>query len=178
MRAILALFAAQALLCFGLAQLNYGLSPLHLHLFGGGLLLVFGALRLPPAMGLLLACLGGLLCDAGSPLPFGTQLVLFAVAHTFIRRARPHLDTRHTPTLLLVSLLTNAALYLALTFFLIQREPIIARAAPRLLLDLLLSEGLVALIAPWFFALQGKLLALARLAAGSTTPSDTFHNRR
>ncbi|KXU35647.1 hypothetical protein AXK12_04845 [Cephaloticoccus capnophilus] len=172
------LFASLVLLWAGLAQLNHALSPLHLHLFGGGLYVVFAALRLPSASGLILSCLAGLWCDAASPIPFGTHLVLFALAHTLIRKSRSHLDTRHTPSLVLVALLSNAALWIALTSFLITRAPIIARSAPRLLLDLLLSEALIALIAPWFFALQNRLLLIARHATGSTRPSDTFHNRR
>jgi len=172
------LFASLVLLWFGLEQFNHALSPLHVHLFGGGLYVVFFALRLPSAGGLLLSCLAGLWCDAASPVPLGTHLILFAIAHTLIRKSRPHLDTRHTPSLVLVALLTNAALWLALTAFLISRSPIIARATPRLLLDLLLSEAFIALIAPWFFALQNRLLLIARRASGSTTPSDTFHNRR
>jgi len=172
------LFASLVLLWFGIAQLNHALAPLHVHLFGGGLYVVFSALRLPSASGLLLSCLAGLWCDSANPVPFGTHLVLFAVAHTLIRKSRPHLDTRHTPSLVLVALLTNAALSLTLTTFLITRAPIIARATPRLVLDLLLSEALIALIAPWFLALQNRLLLIARQASGSTTPSDTFHNRR
>jgi len=172
------LLASLVLLWFGLAQLNHGLTPLHLHLFAGGLYVIFPALRFPAASGLLLSCLVGLWCDASSAAPLGTHLVLFATAHTLLRRARPHLDARHTPSLVLVALLTNAALYLALSGILAYRAPILARAAPRLLLDLALSEALLALIAPWFFALQTRLLTLARLTSGSRTPSDTFHNRR
>jgi len=174
----LLIFASLVLLWFGLAQLNHALSPLHVHLFGGGLYVVFSALRLPSASGLTLSCLAGLWCDAASPVPFGTHLVLFALAHTLIRKSRSHIDTRHTPSLVLVALLTNAALFLALTIFLITRTPLIARAVPRLLLDLLLSEALIALVAPWFFSLQNRLLLIARHSTGSTTPSDTFHNRR
>jgi len=177
-RPLLFLFASLVLLWFGLAQLNHALSPLHVHLFVGALYVVFAALRLRSASGLLLSYLAGLWCDTASPVPFGTHLILFAIAHTLIRKSRPHLDTRHTPSLVLVALLTNAALSLALTLFLITRTPLIARATPRLLLDLLLSEVLIALIAPWFFALQSRLLLIARHASGSTTPSDTFHNRR
>jgi len=177
-RPLLFLFAPLVLLWFGLAQLNHALTPLHVHLFGGALYVVFAALRLRSASGLLLSCLAGLWCDAASPVPFGTHLVLVAIAHTLIRKSRPHLDTRHTPSLVLVALLTNAALSLALTLFLITRTPLVARATPRLLLDLILSEVLIALIAPWFFALQNRLLLIARHASGSTTPSDTFHNRR
>jgi len=176
--ALLYLFASLALLWFGLAQLNHALSPLHMHLFAGALYVVFGALRLRSASGLALSCLAGLWCDAASPVPFGTHLVLFALAHTLIRKSRSHLDTRHTPSLVLVALLTNAALWLALSIFLIAHTPIIARATLRLLLDLILSEALIALIAPWFFALQNRLLLTARRASGNTMPSDTFHNRR
>ena len=61
---------------------------------------------------------------------------------------------------LLVALLTNLALFLVFSFIQIARSPAPAAAWPRLIADLVCSQVFLALIAPWFFALQHRALAL------------------
>lgn len=160
----LLMFAALVLLWTVTAQVNHYLTGHGVHLFVGALYCTFTALRFPVRSGLLLSAALGLLCDAVSPVPPGTHLLLFCFAHALISQLRHRLPTDHDQTQILVALAANAALYLALTAVLIARQPVIARLGPRLLWDLLLSEIFIGLIGPWFLALQGRILALDRLA--------------
>ena len=61
-----------------------------------------------------------------------------------------------------VALLANLALFLVLSFFLVARLPVPAAAWPRLIVDLLCSQVLIAAIGPWFFALQTGALEISR----------------
>ncbi|MBM3852984.1 MAG: hypothetical protein FJ399_07485, partial [Verrucomicrobia bacterium] len=84
----LALFAPLVLLWALLAELNHALSGLHCHVFGGALFVAYAALHQPLRSGLAASLLGGLVCDANTPIPFGTHFVLFAAAHLFLHRVR------------------------------------------------------------------------------------------
>jgi rod shape-determining protein MreD len=108
------------------------------------------------------SALGGLLCDAVSPVPFGTHAALFATAHVVVYNARERLQRDETAVRVAVALVLNLVLYLAIGFVRIRAMPSGAIVWPRLLSDLLLSQGAVLLCAPWFFALQERSLELAR----------------
>ena len=60
------------------------------------------------------------------------------------------------------ALLANLALFLVLSFFLVARLPVPAAAWPRLIVDLICSQLLIAAIGPWFFALQTGALEISR----------------
>ena len=64
--------------------------------------------------------------------------------------------------LLAVVLLANAALFLALSVLEVHGGPFAMRRWGRLVSDLVGSQLALALIAPWFLALQAKALVLAR----------------
>lgn len=160
----LLIFGSILLLWAVTAQLNHALSGLGVHLFAGGLFVTFVALQFPTRGALLLSAAVGLLCDAATPVPLGIHLFLFAGAHALIAKFRQRLPADHDTTQLIVALAANAALYLALTVILATRQPLIAALWPRLLWDLILSETYVALVGPWFFALQGRILDLDRFA--------------
>lgn len=160
----LLMFGAFLLLWTLTAQVNHYLSGLSVHLFVGALYVTFTALQFPVRRGILLSALAGLLCDTISPVPPGTHLLLFAIAHALISKSRHRLPTDDSTSQVIIALVTNAALYLALSIILISRHPIIAQLWPRLLWDLLLSETFIVLIGPWFFALQGRILDLNRFA--------------
>ncbi len=160
----LLLFGSILLLWAITAQLNHALSSFGIHLFAGGLCVPFVALQFPSRSGLLVSAAAGLLCDAVTPVPVGTHLFLFAVAHALMAKLRHRLPADDGITQLIIALVTNAALYLALTIILAARQPVIASLWPRLLWDLILSEIYVALVGPWFFALQGRILDLDRFA--------------
>jgi rod shape-determining protein MreD len=154
----LTFFVLQALV--GLA--NHALSGWHLHLYAAGLYVAYAALVLPFGPGLAASVLAGLLCDAGAPVAFGTQALLFGLAQVIVFNLRSRLRRDDPAARRLVALAVNAAVFLALTIVLIRRGTGRPAAWPRLASDLLASEAALALVAPWFFALQAESLRLAR----------------
>ncbi len=158
----LVIFLTQLLLWVILAQANHSLAPLHVYLFGGGLFVAFAALRLPLRDGYGAVLLGGMLFDATTPVRFGTHTLLFAVAFAVIFNMRDRLPREETIVRVMVALLANLGLFLVLSFLRIGDAPAPAAAWGRLFFDLLCSQAVIALIGPWFFALQDRTLALAR----------------
>jgi cell shape-determining protein MreD len=166
MRAAGVLFLTLYLLCALVAEANSAISPLHVWLFAGGLFVAYSALALPFRAGFAASLLGGLLCDAMSPVPFGTHAALFGTAHVVVYNLRERLQRDDTIVRVTVALLVNLALYLALSFGEIRHVPAAATVWPRLLSDLVWSELAVAAAAPWFFALQAASLDFARANPG------------
>jgi len=144
------------------SQVNHALTGLRVYLFVGSLFVTFAALKLPLRSGLGASLFGGLLCDANCPVPFGTHLLIFAAAHAVIFHLRDRIPRDDTVARLIVVLLTNLAIYLLFSFIQISRSPAPAAAWPRLIADLVCSQVFLAVIAPWFFALQLRALQLAR----------------
>lgn len=162
MRHTLATFLTLLLLWVLMAQVNHALSGLRVYLFVGGLFVTYAALMLPPRAGLAVALLGGLLCDANAPVAFGTHLVLFTAAFAIVAHLRDRIPREDTIARVLVALFANLAIFLIFSFTQIGRSPSPAVAWPRLIVDLVSSQVALALIAPWFFALQHRVLLLAR----------------
>ncbi len=162
MRGAIALLLTLYLLQAMVAQVNNALSGMHIWLFMGGLYVAYTALVLPFAPGFLVTILAGLLCDSVTPVPFGTHACLFALAHAIVFNARERLQRDETSVRIAVALLINLGLFLALTFVRIRVAHGGAAAWPRMLSDLTWSEITIALVAPWFFALQLRTLELAR----------------
>ena len=144
------------------SQVNHVLTGLKIYLFVGSLFVAYAALKLPLRSGLAATFLGGLLCDAHAPVTFGTHALLFAAAHAIIFNLRDGLPRDDTVARLIVALLTNLALFLVFSFIQISVSPSPAAAWPRLIVDLICSQLFLALIAPWFFALQHHALVLVR----------------
>jgi rod shape-determining protein MreD len=167
MRPALFTFLTLALLWVLVAQLNHELAGLHVYLFTGGLTIAYAALVLPQRDGLAAVVLAGLLADANSPVPFGTHTLLFAIAHTITFNARDRVPRDETVARVIVALLANLGLFLVFSFTQIARLPSPAAAWPRLIFDLLCSQVLLAVVAPWFFALQARVLILARAGRDS-----------
>ena len=135
-------------------QINHYLAPWHINLFTGGLVIAFPALRLPQRDIWRIALPLGLWHDAAAATPFGAHMLLFLLAAAFIRfyRARiPRADT-------IVGILT--AILIALAIALAIRSPhlIPAGIAWTLTLNTILSAALIALVTPWYFALQSRAL--------------------
>ncbi|HWA09630.1 MAG TPA: hypothetical protein VG838_09290 [Opitutaceae bacterium] len=162
MRRALVIFLTLLLLWLILAQANHYLAPQHVWLFAGGLFVAFAALRLPHGAGLGAVALGGLLCDATAPVRFGTFTFLFVLAHAVIFNLRDRLPREETVVRVLVALIANLALFLLVSFAGIGDDPVPSAAWGRLFFDLVCSQVAIALIGPWFFALQGRALVLAR----------------
>jgi rod shape-determining protein MreD len=144
-----------------IAQVNHYLAVWHTYVFVGALYVTFSALRLPPRTGTIVTVLGGLLCDGNTPVPFGTHVLLFLTAHVLIQNARARIPVDQTVTQVVIALLTNLGLYLAFALFMAVHQPAPGSMWPRQLMDLLVSQVLLVVIAPWFFSLQTRVLSWA-----------------
>jgi len=162
MRRTLVIFLTLLLLWALVAQLNHALTGLRVYLFVGGLFVVYAALMLPLRIGLAASLLGALLYDATTPVWFGTHLLLFAAAHAVLFHLRNRLPRDDTVARVIAALLANLAIFLLLSFTQIGVSPTPGAAWMRLFTDLVCSQIFLALIAPWFFALQTRALVLAR----------------
>ena len=163
MRRTLTLFATLIILWTVVTQLNHEISPLHVYLFTGGLFVAFAALTQPFRSGLLATALAGLVCDANTPVAFGTHVVLFGATHLILFRLRDRVPRDDTLSRVVVAVLANLGLFVVFSLLQILRHPAITANWPRLLFDLVCSQVFLALIAPWFFALQERTLVLARV---------------
>lgn len=161
MRRTAVLFATLLLLWLIVRELNHALAPLHIYLWTGALFVTFAAISLPLRAGLTVSLLGGLICDATTPVAFGLHSLLFAATHVVLYNLRDRVPREETAGQVLIALFSNLALFLVFSFFQLSRLPAPAEVWPRLLSDLLCSQVIVALIAPWFFALQARSLVLA-----------------
>jgi rod shape-determining protein MreD len=165
MRPALASFLSVLLLWALVAQANHYLAGGQLYLFVGGLLVVQAALELPLGAGLAVSLLIGGICDASAPLSsFGTQILLFATAHVLLFNLRDRLPHEETTGRVVIALFANLALFLSLSFLEIDLSPAPGTSWLRLFVDLIFSQVALALIAPWFFALQRRASAFAQPA--------------
>lgn len=182
MRRILVTFFTLYLLWALLGQLNHEISGWRVSIFMGGLFVAFAALRLDRTEGLIAVFAAGLLFDANAPflgllnfqgtgpfipeysqppLWFGGHALLFCVAHTFVFHFRSRVPREEPLVGVLAALLANLGIFLALSFVVTGRSPQGVDAWPRLMADLMISQTLLAAIAPWFLSLQEKSLELA-----------------
>jgi hypothetical protein len=163
MRRTLTLFVTLLILWTVLAQINHALTAWRIYLFAGALFVAFAALTQSPRAGFVATLLGGLVCDANAPVPFGTHTLLFAAAHLTLFYVRERVPRDDNIAAITVVLLTNLALFLVFSFLQIHRSPAPAAVWPRLIVDLLCSQIFLVVITPWFFALQARALILARV---------------
>lgn len=163
MRRTLVLFATQLLLWTIVTQLNDALSGQRIYVFAGALFVAFSALTQPLRPGLVATMFGALVCDANSPVTFGTHLLLFSTAHLTLFQIRERVPRDDNIAAVVVVLFTNLALFLVFSFSQIHVSPAPAAVWPRLIADLVCSQVLLALVTPWFLALQAGSLALAQV---------------
>jgi rod shape-determining protein MreD len=163
----LILTVASLLLALLLGQLNHYLSAWQVHVWCGGLFVAFAALRLGYRTGATVCFAAGLLLDAGEPVAFGTQGFLFLGAHAVIFNIRSRAPRDETIVGVVVALLANLGLFLAMSFLRIDPVVETARTWLRVFADLLVSQIVLAVIGPWFFAVQTRLLAFSGTPARS-----------
>ncbi len=161
MRRLFALFLTLLILWAVLAQVNHALTEFRVYLFAGALFVSFTALTQPLRFGLAMSIAGGMICDSNSPVPFGTHVLLFIVAHFTVFHIRERVPRDDNIAAVVLALFTNFALFLVFSFTQIHGSPSPAFIWPRLLMDLLCSQILIAFITPWFFALQARALDFA-----------------
>jgi rod shape-determining protein MreD len=170
-RRVLILAAASLLLVLLLGQLNHYLALWQVHVWCGGLFVTFAALRLSHRLGATTAFIAGLVLDANAPVPFGTQAFLFLSAHAVIFTIRARAPREETLISVLIALVANLGLFLALSFVRIDSSIEPARAWFRVFADLLASQLVLALIGPWYFSVQARLLE----ATGANLRRDFSH---
>ena len=147
-----------------LARVNLPLiGPSSFYLYVGGLLVAYAALRLDPKHGLIATILTALLLDAVEPVPFGTSLFLFTLVHVTVLYGRHRFPREGAVFAVVVALLVNLFLFIGLSFLLVGANPRPGNAWLRIFMDLLCSQAVITLIAPWFIALQDRAMELAEI---------------
>ncbi|MEO6568974.1 MAG: hypothetical protein ABIO94_09460 [Opitutaceae bacterium] len=171
MRRVAVIFCAHLLLWVLIAQVNHALSGVPIHLFVGGLYITYSALALRFRDGMITAFLAGLLCDASVPIAPAvsstalglahTHTLLFVSAYTFVHHLRDRLSRNETAARVLVALFTNLGIFVVFAFLRVGDSPALGAIWSRIVIDLACSQIFLALVAPWFFALQERSLILA-----------------
>ena len=159
----LIVFLANLLLWWLAGLANHFLATGAVHLYVGGLFVVYAALRLDRKHGLIAIVLTGLLVDAAEPVPFGTSLVLLGLVHATLLYGRQRFPREGPIFGIVVALLANLFLFLVLSFLLVGDNPRPAEAWLRLFVDLLASQLALGLITPWFLALQDSAMELVQI---------------
>ncbi|GAB1488578.1 hypothetical protein MASR2M8_10240 [Opitutaceae bacterium] len=144
-----------------LTQANHYLAANHVTLWMGGLAVAFASLRLGYREGLITVLILGWLQDAVSPVGFGLHALLFAAAHAVIFYVRNRFPREESVVGILVALLANLGLFLVFSFTQIGASPAPGVVWLRLLADLGISQVVLAVITPWFLALQEQALEIA-----------------
>jgi rod shape-determining protein MreD len=153
-------------LCGGLigilvAQTNHYLAPWHTQLWVGGLLVTFASLRLEYREGLISVLLLGALHDAASPVGFGLHAFLFGIAHGVVFNLRNRFPREEALFGIIVALLANLGLFLVFSFTRVADLPQPGASWARLFADLLISQGVLAVVTPWLLAMQERALEIA-----------------
>lgn len=151
---------ANCLLILMAGEMNHHLSVLSLHAFIGGLLVTFAALRLQIKPAFLASGLTALLLDALTPLPEGTLFLMLMGAHTLIFAARGNFSRESTLTGTAIAMGANTAIMLGISVSVIPENVAPGPFWQRAFVDILFSQGIVAVVAPWFFSLQMASLQL------------------
>jgi rod shape-determining protein MreD len=159
----LIVFLANLLLWWLVGLANNYLSPHAVHLYLGGLFTVYPALRLDRRHGLIATVLTGLLIDAGTPVPFGTHVLLLGLIHAILLSGRQRFPREGAVFGIVVAQFANLFLFIALSFLLVGANPRPGEAWLRIFGDLLASQLIILLIAPWFLALQSRTMELVRI---------------
>ncbi len=154
----LVLLAIGILLQFLVGEMNHYLSPLHVYLYLGGLLITFPLLRFRYKQGFLYACLIALFHDATAPIPFGTSMILFLTAHTIVFALRSKFRREEPAAAIAVAFLLNGAIILALSVIQMPDHHFASQYWQRVVFDLFLSQAVLLLVAGWCFALQSEAL--------------------
>jgi hypothetical protein len=157
---VLILLFASLVLAFLVGQLNHLLAVWQVQVWVGGLFVAFAGLRIAYAPGAIAVFLAGLLLDAHAPVYFGLQGLLFLAAHAVVFTIRARAPRDEIALGVVIALLANLGLFLALGFVLITAGPESSQAWMRSFADLVVSQVVIALIGPWFFAFQYRLLEL------------------
>ncbi len=157
----LIVFLANLLLWWMVGIANHYLAGAAVHCYVGGAFVVYSALRLDYRHGLIAVILTGLLVDAATPVPYGTSLFLLGLVHATLIYGRRRFPREGAIFGIVLALFANLFLFIALSFLLAGGNPRPGAAWIRLFVDLLVSQLALALVMPWFLALQERAMELA-----------------
>ena len=139
------------------------LDYVSVHLYVGGLFVVYSALRLDRKHALVAVVLTGVMIDAVEPVPFGTSVVLLGLILATLFYGRQRFPREGSVFGIVVALFSNLFLVIALSFLLVGANPRPAEAWLRIFVDLLASQLVLVLITPWFLALQDRAMELVQI---------------
>jgi rod shape-determining protein MreD len=167
----LIVFLANLLLWWLVGVLNHHLQRfsflwldrVSLHLYVGGLFVVYSALRLDHKHGLIAIVLTGLSIDALEPVPYGTSMILLGFVHATLLYGRRRFPREGAVFGIVVALFANLFLMIALSFLLVGANPRPGSAWLRIFVDLLASQLFLLVITPWFLALQERAMEFAAI---------------
>lgn len=158
-RAVLATVACGLVLMLVTRELNHAFSGAALSVFAWGLPVAFAALRLDFTSGWRSVVLLGLMTDALAPVPFGTHAVIFLSLFVLIYRTRQRVPRDETLVGVVYAVVATVIIYLTLSLALVWHAPLPGRQVGRLFSEAGLSALLVALLGPWFLALNEHALS-------------------
>jgi hypothetical protein len=147
------------LLMYVSMQVNHYLTAISASVFLFGLPIGFAALRLSLGQGLAACATTGLFYDTLTPFPLGTGLVFFSIAFTVIYAIRSQFHREEAFSSVIVVLLANLFLFAAFSGVATAMTGSPGYPA-RLIIDLLISQILIAVICGWFFSFQMALMEL------------------
>ncbi len=159
----LIVFLANFLLWWLVGLANNYFATSGVHLYVGGLFVVYASLRLDHRHGLIAIVLTGLLIDAVEPVPYGTSMLLLGLVHATLLYGRRRFPREGAVFGIVVALFANLFLVIALSFLLVGANPHPASAWLRIFVDLLISQLLLLIITPWFLALQDRTMELVAI---------------
>lgn len=159
----LIVFLANLLLWWLVGLANHYFANASLHFYIGGLFVVYSALRLDHRNGLIVIVLTGLMMDAAEPVPFGTSMLLLGFVHATLLYGRRRFPREGAVFGIVVALFANLFLIIALSFLLVGANPRPGSAWLRVFVDLLASQLLLAVLTPWFLALQDRAMTLVAI---------------
>ena len=158
-------------LWFLMGELNHWVAPWQISFYLAGLFLTFGFIRLPLQQGLLHTSAIALWLDASSPHPLGLGLFLFLFLHLTIYSMRYRFPSDETSWNVFIAFLVNLIAFLTLSLWHAGGHPSHSLYWLRCLSDLLASQILLILLAPWFFALQQALAQIGPWSRRDEAPS-------
>lgn len=159
----LIVFLANLLLWWLVSLANNYLATSAVHFYVGGLFVVYSALRLDHRNGLIAIVLTGLMIDATGPVPYGTSMLLLGFVHATLLYGRRRFPREGALFGIVVALFANLFLIIALSFLLVGANPRPGSAWLRIFVDLLASQLLLAILTPWFLALQDRAMNLVSI---------------
>ena len=154
---------ANMLLWWLVCLANNLLADHSIHLYLGGLFIVYASLRLDWKHGVTATVLTGLMFDAMEPVPFGTSMMLLGLVHATLVYGRQRFPREGAVFGIVVALLANLFLVIALSFLLVGANPRPGEAWLRIFVDLLASQLVILAVTPWFLELQAQAMHLARI---------------